>query len=619
MKTKLSISIKIISFSALLLVLINFSQFFFVRTVFRSIIEEEKEFQFNEKVNIVFQTLEQGERSLIGTLDALNYSDDISATQQFLWNASSIEGETSAQQEKRFRELFQNDAVENLEKAYYGDDNDSVVPFILNADGSIIMHKDLNRGSMELGQKDYVRKVLDLKNGSLDYRDDGEEYWIVFRTFDSWGWTVCYTISFSEKYSAVNSFRDRYIPILLAGLIIFLVLIFISLRTLLKPLKRVESKIREISSGEGDLTQEVEIHSSDEVGKLATSFNSFISQLKVIVINIKKAASTTLKIKDDLGGNMMETVTVLEEISGNMSNMEGHINKLDENISTSVSAVGQIEKNISQLNDQMQEQSSMVRETSASVTQMISSIDNVSRITKVKSQSSEQLLATSEKGGEQLRRTGNIFRNEIGANVDKIGEMVAVISSISSKTNLLAMNAAIEAAHAGQSGLGFAVVADEIRKLAEESNRQVKEIKESIKGIISGIEQTERSMGETDSAFAVIGSEIREVVSALSEIFASTEELSIGGQQILEAMTSLNDITVHISTGSEEMLRGSADVNSAMNDVKRISHEVANGMREVVVNTEGVNRAMSSISRLSEDLGASSERLGNEINRFKTD
>ncbi|MBN2658727.1 MAG: HAMP domain-containing protein [Spirochaetales bacterium] len=619
MKIKLSIALKIIVFSATLLVLINFFQFFFVRSVFTSIIEDEKESQFNEKVNMVFQTLEQGERSLIGTLDALNYSDDISATQQFLWNAASIEGETSVQQEKRFRKLFQNDTIDKLEKAYFGRKDEPVLPFIIDSYGKTVMHEELGWGSDGLFSKSYIAEILDQKSGNLSYSDEGEDRWIVFRTFDPWGWTVCYTISLNEKFAAVINFRDRYIPILLSAAAVFLLLIFIALRTLLKPLKQVETRIREISGGEGDLTQEVDIHSADEVGNLAVSFNRFISQLKSIVINIKNAASTTLKIKDDLGGNMKETVTVLEEISGNMSNMERHISQLDQNISTSVSAVGQIEKNISELNDQMQEQSSMVREASASVTQMISSIENVSKITKIKSRSSEQLLDTSEKGGHQLRRTADIFRSEISANVDKIGEMVTVISAISSKTNLLAMNAAIEAAHAGQSGLGFAVVADEIRKLAEESSRQVKDIKNSIKGIITGIDQTEKSMVETDSAFAVIGTEVKEVVSALSEILSSTEELSIGGQQILEAMTSLNDITVHISSGSEEMMRGASDVNDAMNDVQRISHEVAKGMSEVVANTEGVNRSMSAISLLSEELGASSENLGNEIDRFKTD
>jgi len=616
--TKSSITVKILTFSALLLLYINLSQFFFVNSTLMQIIQKEKEAQFDERVNVLFQTLEQEEKTLQETIEA--YASDDSMDLELKMMVSGGEGgSSSGNLIDNFRPEYQNNALRALEAIYYTNSNDKIVPFILDRYGMTVMHQKLGRKSSDLRNLDSIKEVLSIKNGSLEYEEEGIKKWIVFRTYSEWGWTACYTMTLDEKFAAVKQFNRLFQIILIGSMVIFLILIFISLKALLKPLSTVESKITEISTGEGDLTKEVTVKSRDEVGQLAGSFNAFIQQLKIIVNNIKNASSQTLKIRDELAANTEETASSLVQISTNVSNMRNHITKLDENINTSSTSINEIDTNITSLNTQMQDQSAMVRETSASVTQMISSIGNVSKITRIKSESSEQLLKTSEDGGTQSKETSAIFKREIGDNVDKIGEMVTVISAIASKTNLLSMNAAIEAAHAGEAGLGFAVVADEIRKLAEESTRQVKDIKLSIKGIFQGIEKTDKSIATTDQAFALINGEIKEVVGALSEILASTEELTIGGQQILEAMTALNNITINISSSAEQMEKGSAYVNTAMSDVTRISNEVANGMDEVVNGTDEVTQAMGEIAGLTMQLGNSSDKLGDEINRFKTE
>ncbi|MBB6478963.1 methyl-accepting chemotaxis protein [Spirochaeta isovalerica] len=618
-RNKTTISLKIIFVSAVLLLGVNIGQYLFVNSTLMGIIRLEKETQFNESVNVVFQNLQEQERMLQETVEAVDKQNISSLTGKLLFESGTDGGNSVQEMKNRYRPEYQRNAVVSLEAVYFNNKDQVVVPYIIDRAGYTIMHKELGRNSGDLKDYDYIKRILEIRDGDFDYTVDGQDYWVVFRTYPEWGWTVCYTMTQDQKFAAVKEFKIFYILLLSGALAVFLLIIFFAIKKLLKPLSSVESKITEISSGEGDLTQEIIVRSSDEVGLLANSFNSFINQLKAIVINIKNASMQTLRIRDELGANTEETASALVQISTNVSNMRNHITKLDENIISSVGSIGEIDSNISGLNRQMHEQSAMVRQTSASVTEMISSIESVSKITRMKSESSEQLLKTSAEGEEQLRNTSRIFRAEIGDNVDRIGDMVSIISAIASKTNLLSMNAAIEAAHAGDSGLGFAVVADEIRKLAEESSRQVKEIKESIKGIIQGIDDTEKSITTTDEAFHMIKSEVGEVVSAFSEIYSSTEELSVGGRQILEAMTSLNDITVHISTSAEEMERGSAFVNKAMEDVRRISGEVTNGMDEVVRGTEEVNEAMSEIAGLSIQLGESSDKLGIEINRFRTE
>ncbi len=616
--SKTSISIKILAFSALLLIIINVFLYIFVNSTLMQIIQEEKEAQFDERVNVIFQTLEHEERILLNTIEELVSNNSVKIGNRIMIDEG--EGGNSAQNLKqRYRPDFQDKALTALENVYHRNSEEQIKPYILDRSGYTVTHSQLGRKSSDLKDYAYIKEVVKERNGDFNYVEDGTKKWVIFRTYADWGWTVCYTLTLKDKFSAVSRFNFLFRFILSGSIVIFLIIIFFTLKGLLRPLSKVESKITEISTGEGDLTKEVETTSQDEVGQLAGSFNSFIGQLKSIVKNIKNTSIQTLKIRDELGANTEETASALVQISANVSNMRNHITKLDENIVKSSGSINEIDSNISSLNIQMQDQSSMVRQASASVTQMISSVENVSKITRIKSESSEQLLKTSEEGGSQLKATSSIFKTEIVDNVDKIDNMVAVISGIASKTNLLSMNAAIEAAHAGDSGLGFAVVADEIRKLADESTTHVKGIKLSIKSIVEGISKTDKSIESTDKAFALIKSEIGDVVNALAEILTSTEELSIGGKQILEAMNALNNITVNISTSAEEMEQGSTYVNNAMNDVKRISSEVANGMDEVVSGTNEVNQAMEEIADLASQLGDSSNKLGKEINRFRTE
>jgi methyl-accepting chemotaxis protein len=276
-----------------------------------------------------------------------------------------------------------------------------------------------------------------------------------------------------------------------------------------------------------------------------------------------------------------------------------------------------IAQSIGGLKAQIQEQLAMVEESSASITEMIASVDSVARITEQRRQASEALVGTVSSGGEKMRGAFDVVR-KINESVGSIKDITGIIAGISSKTNLLAMNAAIEAAHAGEAGKGFSVVADEIRNLAEASAVNSKEISAILKQIVALIGEATRAGGETGEAFGAIDTEVKELRSSLGEISSSMGELRAGGKQILEAMTVLNDASSKAHEASAAIDANSASIRDSMGDLKRISDEVDSGMGEISAGIREISTATASVLTNADKLGSVGRSLNEELSRFKT-
>lgn len=208
---------------------------------------------------------------------------------------------------------------------------------------------------------------------------------------------------------------------------------------------------------------------------------------------------------------------------------------------------------------------------------------------------------------------------DIHGSVGQITEMVSLINDIASQTDLLSMNAAIEAAHAGDAGRGFAVVAEEIWKLSESTGENAKAINDVLLSI--GGQAREASLGsqEADKAFGEINQEVLSVSQALAEINASTEELSVGGEQILEAMHLLQDVSSRVRESSEEMGRGAQGMGAAMKGVQEISGEVRGLVGEIAEGSSLIARRTEAVDRLTIELSDNTQGLNQEIHRFKTE
>ncbi len=386
-------------------------------------------------------------------------------------------------------------------------------------------------------------------------------------------------------------------------------------RAIAKSIQSIDRDIGILQTG--DLSHAFTVTSRDEIGRLAGRLNTFLETLRNTMLSIQRTSSTNVEVKEDLVATSTETAASTTEINANAESIRGQIDNLDKSIADSTRAGDTISNSIERLNGQVREQMSMVEESTAAITEMISSIENVSRIMEGNKEITDNLVSTAENGGNMLKNTTRTI-GEINESVESIRGMAGMIQRIASQTNLLAMNAAIEAAHAGEYGKGFAVVADEIRKLAEASSDNSKEITTILKTVVDRIGAATDSGRDTSRAFDEIDTEVHNVSRSLDEISFSMGELKQGGDRILKAMAALQDVSVKVQNGSVEMREGSAQVKQAINVVRRVSSEVSGSIQEISTGLKEISYAVNGLTELSEKIGSVSDELDGQVNKFKT-
>ncbi|MDR2470766.1 MAG: methyl-accepting chemotaxis protein, partial [Treponema sp.] len=270
------------------------------------------------------------------------------------------------------------------------------------------------------------------------------------------------------------------------------------------------------------------------------------------------------------------------------------------------------------LNSQVERQTASVSRSSSAIEEMLANVQSVTQTLVRNAENVRELAAASEAGHASL--------NEVSGNIEAIAresagllEINAVMQNIASQTNLLSMNAAIEAAHAGESGKGFAVVADEIRKLAENSGRQSKTISQVLKGIKESIDKITGSINTVLEHFQAINEKIQVVSDQEEHIRNAMEEQAQGSQQILEAMGSLNEITQMVKTGSSEMTEESKEVIHESKNLEDVTQEIAGGMNEMASGADQISAAVGRVNEISNANRESINALVAEVSRFKVE
>jgi methyl-accepting chemotaxis protein len=274
--------------------------------------------------------------------------------------------------------------------------------------------------------------------------------------------------------------------------------------------------------------------------------------------------------------------------------------------------------NINRLNGHIEEQTTSVAQSSSAIEEMLANIQSVARICRQNAAHVKELSDASAVGREGLHEVAEDI-TEIARESEGLLEINAVMENIAAQTNLLSMNAAIEAAHAGESGKGFAVVAAEIRKLAESSGDQSRTISAVLKRIKDSIDKIKGSTGAVLDKFEAIDGGVRTVAEQEENIRTAMDEQNAGSQQILEAIGRLNEITQLVKGGSMEMLEGSKEVITEGRNLEMATEEISRGMNEMVIGTDQINAACNRINTISGDNKASIAILMQEVSRFKVD
>ncbi|MDY7028656.1 MAG: methyl-accepting chemotaxis protein [Spirochaetota bacterium] len=422
------------------------------------------------------------------------------------------------------------------------------------------------------------------------------------------------TRSLAEMEQVVEFSTMILLGAVLAGVILS-ILIALSFST--RIVKRIE-KIHVFTDriAAGDFTENVYLKVKDEIGQIGNQLNNVTDSLHRMLSEVRDSGENLNQTGLELSSNMEETAREVSQISGHIESIRTRILELSASINESSASLEEIDRSIGSLDEMIETQSSSVSESSASVEQMVSNIKSVSQNVGFMEESFQSLEYASRQGREVVNETNDSVK-KIADKSEALLETNTLIAGIASQTNLLAMNAAIEAAHAGDAGRGFAVVADEIRKLAENTAGKSKESTVFLKELKELMDSLVVSSSSLEKSFDVVEERIGKVMNLSSEIKSSMEEQSAGSSQVLQALTQITDITSEVKSGSTEMRSGSQVILQEMQNILKGANEVKQSIEEISQGTAEIDRAVQHVNELSERNREFVKNMDSQIERFK--
>jgi len=431
-------------------------------------------------------------------------------------------------------------------------------------------------------------------------------------------WSVMIASTESYIMKDVNAMINFVIKVASAALIITVVIIYFALGTTTKPIVKVANTLRDISEGEGDLTRTIAVSSKDEIGDLALYFNETLEKIKGLVLLIKKQAGVLSEIGNDLSGNMTETAATVNEITANIQGIKNRVINQSASVTETNATMEQVVANINKLNGHVENQGQNISQASSAIEEMVANINSVTKTLVSNADNVKTLQEASEVGKTGLQEVASNIQ-EIAHESEGLLEINAVMENIASQTNLLSMNAAIEAAHAGEAGKGFAVVAGEIRKLAESSSAQSKTIGTVLKKIAESIKKITSSTDNVLKRFDAIDTSVNTVADQEENIRNAMEEQEQGSKQLLQSAGGLKETTQQVKTGSEEMLDGSKEVLHESQNLEKITQEITGGMNEMASGADQMNVAVHHVNEISGKNRDAINVLLKEVSRFKVE
>ncbi|MDR2662597.1 MAG: methyl-accepting chemotaxis protein [Treponema sp.] len=429
-------------------------------------------------------------------------------------------------------------------------------------------------------------------------------------------WSLAIGIPQKVINAPVLSMLRVSIIISAAMLLIITAAAFLIARSISSPIKYMMGVVT--SLGEGDLTKQLSINRKDEIGDMAKVFNGTLEKVRNLVLMIKKQSAALFDIGNELSSNMTETAAAINEITANIQSIKGRVINQSASVTETNATMKQITVNIEKLDGQVDRQGESVARSSSAIEEMLANIQSVSQTLIKNAANVKELIDASEAGRSGLQEVAADIQ-EIARESEGLLEINAVMENIASQTNLLSMNAAIEAAHAGEAGKGFAVVADEIRKLAENSGEQSKTIAAVLKKIKDSIDKITMSTGNVLNKFEAIDGGVRTVSDQEENIRNAMEEQNAGSRQILEAIGQLNEVTRMVKGGSTEMLEGSRQVIHESKNLEMMTEEITNGMNEMATGADQITVAVNRVNTISGENKESIDVLVQEVSKFKVE
>jgi len=400
------------------------------------------------------------------------------------------------------------------------------------------------------------------------------------------GWVLGVVIPEKELLAEVNkSLMNLIIAFIILASVTATVIFFVS-SSIAKPIRELAK--RAVEFGKGDLTVKFEAKGKDEVAQMAQALQQMAENLRESMMNINESSIQVNSSAENLASTAEEMSATSEELASQME----EVNKGAQNASASI------------------------QEVTSGIEEVAASAQNVSKATQDLTERATQVNNSAKEGEEAVRKIADIINQtsqkaqitektvtQLAENAKNIGEIVQTINSIAEQTNLLALNAAIEAARAGEAGRGFAVVADEIRKLAEESKNATDKIAGILSQIQEGAEQAHVATNET----------VEVVERASEQANVVTDRL----MNILKEVENITSMIENLASSAEEQSAAAEEMSGAMDTAAKAVTSIAERIEEMTSAVKQQADSSQSVSGLSEELSSIAENLVEQVKKFK--